>query len=117
MNMSDTITRNVNMRSGAPCLAGTRSTVGDVVLWLYYEKLTLEEANHQAKKYFPARTESNIKECLIYCSNRKCMLGGFQEFCEGCTLDKYPLEEGDEEPEDVWLSASTLLEKLEFKKS
>ena len=106
--MSDLINRVSGRRSGAPCLDDTRLTVADVVFAIHYRGV--DPKNAQAEH--SALTESNIVACLEYCSSQKCCLGGDdQAFCEGCTLDK-DLPDPDEEPDDVWLIAKELLDKI-----
>jgi uncharacterized protein (DUF433 family) len=108
MRMSELINREPDRRSGAPCLDDTRLTVADVVFAIHYRHVDPKNAQSE----HPALTELNIVACLEYCSSQKCRLGGDdQAFCEGCTLDK-DLQDPDEEPDDVWLIAKDLLDRI-----
>jgi len=63
-----------NIRTGKPCIKGTRITVGDILKWLasgmsfqeiIYDFPVLKEEHIQAALYFAANREANTKIVVV----------------------------------------------------
>ena len=66
MNYKEYISINPHIRSGKPCLTGTRISVGDVLSWLAAD-MTPEEILHD----FPQLDKEQILACLAYAADRR----------------------------------------------
>ena len=112
---------------GAPRIDGTRLTCANVVLPLGMHN----ESLNRYLSIYDYLTESDIKECVRYCSEQLCVIDGVSNFCQGCSLDqrKSPpcenpdapfdapvveyTEEFEDESIDVWKYAQALVKKWE----
>ena len=66
MDYRDRITINPEVRSGKPCIKGTRITVYDVLEYLasnMTEKEILED--------FPSLTREDLKACIVFAAERE----------------------------------------------
>ncbi len=108
ITMTMTIHQDKAVRSGAPCIGGTRLTIADVVYALTYGGVTFSEAT----SYHPALERGTIIQCLKFCSSQDCKRSELQSYCEGCTLDATPIDLGEDAPENVWELAATKLKEL-----
>ena len=66
MDHSEMIVIDPQVRSGKPCVAGTRMTVGDVLEYLA-SGMTVEEVLHD----FPYLTREGILACLAFSADRE----------------------------------------------
>jgi uncharacterized protein (DUF433 family) len=66
MSWQEHITVNPNVRSGKPCLAGTRITVYDVL-----EYLAGGMSEEQILRDFPDLTTERIRDCLAFAAARE----------------------------------------------
>jgi uncharacterized protein (DUF433 family) len=60
------ITSDPDIRSGKPCIIGTRITVGDILQWLASDMNVQEILND-----FPQLKEEHIRASLAYAANRE----------------------------------------------
>ena len=60
------ITIDPDIRSGKPCIIGTRITVGDILQWLASDMNVQEILND-----FPQLKEEHIRASLAYAANRE----------------------------------------------
>ena len=60
------ITIDADIRSGKPCIAGTRITVGDILQWLA-SGMTFSEILDD----FPPTKEEHIRAALAFAANRE----------------------------------------------
>jgi uncharacterized protein (DUF433 family) len=112
---------------GSPTIKGTRLTCANVVLHLNHEKQGFGEFLN----YHPYLNESDLDNCVRYCSERQCQRDEVMNFCTGCSLDtrnaepckiadtttmigSYEVvvdEEEENEKEDIWKIAASLSQR------
>jgi uncharacterized protein (DUF433 family) len=66
MSLTDRITVTPNVRSGKPCIKGTRITVYDVL-----EYLAGGMSEEQILADFPSLTQDDIRACLAFAAARE----------------------------------------------
>ncbi|MEZ5692211.1 MAG: DUF433 domain-containing protein [Rickettsiales bacterium] len=66
MNFRDIITIDSNIRSGKPCLSGTRIAVSDVLEYMASGMTAQQICND-----FPEITAEHIQSCLAFAANRE----------------------------------------------
>src|ERR1051325_2970000 len=84
--MSRPIVRISEICGGAPCIQGTRLTCSNVVLYL-------DQNGHDVNSYlkhFPSLNKEDVRTCLEYCSEQRCLTGDAAQYCFRCSLDKSP---------------------------
>ena len=105
-----TITSTEDICGGSPRISGTRLTCANVVQLLSSEGANLE----WFLNIHPNVAEEDVRECIEYCGQQKCVTQNVLQFCQGCSLrapDPEPDTDCDLEEEttrDVWLLAQQL---------
>ena len=92
--------------SGSPRIDGTRLTCANVA--------------HGVQRYgspfgyldsYPHIELLTIKNCLQYCARQQCLRDGVHCYCEGCVLDKRPVDADEGSPEEIWRISEQLLQQ------
>ena len=65
-DLTSCITIDADIRSGKPCISGTRITVGDILQWLA-SGMSFSEILDD----FPSLTEAHIRAALAFAANRE----------------------------------------------
>ncbi len=73
--------------TGSPRIEGTRLICANITMDMYYNY-----SIHSFLDIYDYLTENDIRVCLQYCSNQRCLDDKPLHFCQGCTLDKRPEE-------------------------
>lgn len=93
---------------GAPCIEGTRlnclTVDGYVRFWGLGWFLSV----------YPELTAEDVASSVTYCAERRCVQDNPKNFCFDCTLDKRPLEYGDDPKVNGWEIAAEIKRDLGF---
>ena len=93
---------------GEPRIEGHRLTCANVVLSIEQGRV------YSYLKDYPDLEIEDIKTCLTYCANQRCVNDKPVSFCFRCELDVEGRDNLDnEEPVKIWEKAQELLRSLE----
>lgn len=105
--MTDTsiIVSDPSVCGGAPCIDKTRMTCANVISLLGDPYADLG----QFRAEYPHISVDAIRQCAVYCAEKRCQIEGVISYCEQCSLERDNDDLDPHEKHDYWLRAAQIV--------